>query len=70
MWAGSPFGGKTKKKTWSWGGEGGKKPGPSLLYTGGTYSKILKLNLEVHGTCYECLFEFGGLAAWSLVLNH
>ena len=52
------------------GGEGGKKPGPSLLYTGGTYSKILRLNLEVHGTCYERLFEFGGLAAWGLVLNH
>ena len=63
--------GEKQKKTWSWGGgEGGKKPGPSLLYTGGTYSKILRLNLEVHGTCYERLFEFGGLAAWSLVLNH
>ena len=42
MWAGSPFGGKTKKKREvGGGGEGGKKPGPSLLYTGGTYSKIL-----------------------------
>lgn len=51
-------------------GEGDKKPGPSLLYTGGTYSKILRLNLEVDGTCYERLFELGGLAAWSLVLNH
>ena len=70
MWAGSPFGRKTKKKREVGGGEGGKKPGPSLMYTGGTYSKILRLNLEVHGTCYECLFEFGGLAAWSLVLNH
>ena len=71
MWGGSPFGGKTKKKREvGGGGEGGKKPGPSLLYTGGTYSKILRLNLEVHGTCYERLFEFGGLAAWSLVLNH
>ena len=63
--------GKNKKKNVKLGGgEGGKKPGPSLLYTGGTYSKILRLNLEVHGTCYERLFEFGGLAAWSLVLNH
>ena len=53
MWAGSPFGRKTKKKREVWGGEGGKKPGPSLMYTGGTYSKILRLNLEVHGTCYE-----------------
>lgn len=51
------------------GGEGGKKPDLSLLYTGGTYSKILRLNLEVHGTCYVRLFEFGGLAAWSLVLK-
>ena len=64
--------GKNKKKNakLGGGGVGGKKPGPSLLYTGGTYSKILRLNLEVHGTCYERLFEFGGLAAWSLVLNH
>ena len=51
-----------KKKREVGGGEGGKKPGPSLMYTGGTYSKILRLNLEVHGTCYERLFEFGGLA--------
>ena len=62
MWAGSPFGRKTKKKRGGGGGEGGKKPGPSLMYTGGTYSKILRLNLEVYGTCYERLFEFGGLA--------
>ena len=62
MWAGSPFGRKTKKKREVGGGEGGKKPGPSLMYTGGTYFKILRLNLEVHGTCYERLFEFGGLA--------
>lgn len=52
------------------GGGGGKKPGPSLLYTGGTYSKILRLNLDVHGAFYERLFELGGLAAWSFVINH
>ena len=56
------LGEKQKKKREVGGGEGGKKPGPSLMYTGGTYSKILRLNLEVHGTCYERLFEFGGLA--------
>jgi len=39
-WAGSPFGGKTKNCE---GRGGGKKPGPRLLYTGGTYSKMLRL---------------------------
>ena len=66
----SVWGQNKKIVKWGGGGEGGNKPGPSLHYTGGTYSKILRLNLEVHGTCYERLFEFRGLAAWSLVFNH
>ena len=68
----SVWGQNKKIVKWRGGGGGGKKPGPSLLYTGGLVLMLRyeRLNLEVHGTYYERLFEFGGLPAWSLVLNH
>lgn len=66
------MGAKQKNREVEGRGGGGKKPGPSLLYTGGLVLMLRyeRLNLEVHGTYYERLFEFGGLPAWSLVLNH